>query len=269
MAAQNREKIARLYTQRHQLREGVFGEKPYANFGYWIRPDLTIDEACDALTELVATAASIGPGERVLEVGCGYGAGAVYYTQRFHPTSVTGIDATEVRIKTGQDFIANHGLSDIIQIRLGDATALDFQPATFTNVIGIECAFHFQTRQAFLREAARVLVPGGRLALADIIPQRGADLNKLFSVAPSFSVHENFYDADIYAHHLRAAGLGDVRIESITDRTTTPFADYLERVGKETAGMRGLNFINTASQYRQLRDAGADYVLVSARRFSS
>jgi cyclopropane fatty-acyl-phospholipid synthase-like methyltransferase len=266
MASQKKEEIARLYTQRHELREGVFGDKPYANFGYWTHSDITIDEACDALTDLVATAAGIGPGSRVLEVGCGYGAGAVRYTQSCRPASVLGIDATELRIDKGREYIAQQGLADTVQIRVGDATHLDLDDEAFTQVIAVECAFHFPTRRDFLREAARVLVPGGRLAVADIIPRYGVDLPKLLSVAPSFKVAENFYDAAVYAGFLREVGFESIQIRSITDRTTTPFTDYLERVGRQTPGMRGLNFVRTAQIYRQLCDAGADYVLVSAQK---
>ena len=39
------------YTRRHKLRKGMFGEKPYANYGYWVREGMTIDEAGDALTD--------------------------------------------------------------------------------------------------------------------------------------------------------------------------------------------------------------------------
>jgi microcystin synthetase protein McyJ len=266
MGSRNQEQIARLYTKRHDLREGVYTDKPYANFGYWDRDDMTINEACDALTLRVAGAAGIGPGDRVLEAGCGYGASAVCYTQHCRPASVIGIDVTEIRIQTGREYVTQHGLGETIQLQMADATALPFGAGAFTKILAIECAFHFDTRQDFMREAGRVLAAGGRLAVADIIPRTDTDLEHLAALAPSFSVRANFYDAVTYENYLRQAGFDDVRIEDITERTTTPFTEYVERVGRQTPGMRGVNFLRTANLYRQYRDAGAEYVLVSARR---
>ena len=50
-----------------------------------------------------------------------------------------------------------------------DATALAFPDNCFDNLICVEAAFHFHTRDAFLREAFRVLKPQGCLVMADAV----------------------------------------------------------------------------------------------------
>jgi ubiquinone/menaquinone biosynthesis C-methylase UbiE len=269
------EEIIKLYTKRHGFREDVFGDKPYANLGYWDRDGMTLAEACDALTDLVASTARLGPGDRVLEVGCGYGASAVYYTQRYRPSSVIGIDATEIRIKAGQEYIAQQGLGDVIQLRLGDATSLEFEEATFTKVLAIECAFHFDTRQDFLREAARVLAPGGILAMTDVIPKRRVDPKKFLDRGPPvlgevcLEIPANAYDADVYAGYLKEAGFEAIRVESINDKTRLPFADHMDRLARERGGDRGAKLATIAQRHREQEAAGADYVLVAAHRSTS
>ena len=275
MPSERAEKIARVYSQRHgEARRDVFGEKPYANFGYWNREGMTAEEACDALTDETARIIGIGPGDRVLEVGCGYGAGAVLYTSRYHPASVMGIDITDVRVQGAREYVAKHGLSGTIEFRLGSATDVDSPAESFSKVIAIECAFHFETRRDFFREAARVLVPGGRMGLTDIVSRPGvtredflAHIHFPIGSEGGLDVPENVYDAATYAAQLRDAGFDEVRVDPITDRSLAAFARHLERVARASEGELGATRRRVADAFRDVVDSKvADYVLVSARR---
>jgi microcystin synthetase protein McyJ len=260
------------YTRRHSGREGLFGEQPFANYGYWTREGMTLAQAAEALTELVATAAGLGPGDRVLDVGAGYGAGAVVYAQRCRPQSIVGIDITEIRIEEGRKYVAKHGLSEIIELRLGSATAMEFADASFDKLVSVECAFHFDTRRDFLREAARVLKPGGTLALTDMIPRRGVDPRNYqrgeltLNSGVCLDNATNAYDADRYAGYLREAGFEAVRIESIVEWTRLRFAETLVTMADREGGERGTQWRNSAQRLRELVERGEDYVLVVARR---
>ena len=179
-----------------------------------------------------------------------------------------------------QDVVAHYtvrhggrdGLSDVITLQLGSATALAFADARFDKLVSVECAFHFDTRVDFLREAARVLKPGGTLALTDIIPRSGIDPatymrgEKTLGSGICLDNLDNAYHADVYARHLREAGFEAVRIESIVDWTRLPFAQALDAMGARDGGARGAGWQRTAARLRQLIDLGEDYVLVVARR---
>jgi microcystin synthetase protein McyJ len=273
MFSQKTQDIAKLYTERHATRGGVFGEAPHANYGYWTREGMSIDAACESLTDAVAGAAGIGPGDRVLDVGCGYAAGAVHIMKSRQPASMVGIDATDIRIESAREYIQKQGFSHKISVQVGDATALDFGDGAFSRLIAIECAFHFNTRLDFLREAARVLAPGGGLGMSDIILRRGADPEEFrarvhFPVGSNgrMDVPENVYDADAYADLLRGLGFEEVRIEVITDQTLPPFIVHLEGVARRLKDERGARRLRAAQIYREYIDLGLEYVLVSARK---
>ena len=260
------------YTRRHTERGDLFGNQPFANYGYWTRDGLTLEQASEALTELVAATAGLAPGDAVLDVGCGYGAGAVVYAKRCRPDSIIGIDVTPVRIEEGHRYVASHGFSDVINLRLGNATAMDFTDARFDKLVSVECAFHFDTRAAFLREAARVLKPGGTLALTDMIPRRGvnpADYLRGEKTVNSGVVLDNAgnaYDADVYAQHLREAGFTDIRIESIVAWTRARFVEALHGVAARAGGEKGEAILRSARRIQQFIELGEDYVLVAARK---
>lgn len=272
MKSQKTADVIAHYTARHDFRGDTFGSQPFANYGYWTRPGMTIEQASEELTDLVARTAGISAGDRVLDVGCGYGANAVCYTKKYQPTSVIGIDVTEVRIKSGTGYVAQHGLSQLIQLQLGDATAMTFADASFDRVISVECAFHFDTRRDFLREAARVLAPGGTLALSDMIPRRGVDPKTYMTghraqiSGVCLDMPVNAYDADVYAAHLHEAGFVDVRVDSIVDQARLPFAQALHALGEKTGGERGATIMQMAQRIRDYVTAGEDYVLVFARK---
>jgi microcystin synthetase protein McyJ len=272
MLSRQAEVIAKFYTERHAMRQGIFGDRPFANYGYWSRDGMTFADASEALTELVARESGMGPGDRVLEVGCGYGASAVYYVQRFQPAHVHGLDVTAVRIQTGQEYVARHGLQDRITLQLGDATALPFEATSFDRVLAIECAFLFDTREAFFREAGRVLGPGGVLALTDLLPRPDVDPEQTlyrdlpFGAQTQVYLPANVYHADVYRDHLHRAGFADVRIDTITAQTRARFVEELARLAARTPGEQGEKLLAVAQRNRDHIAAGAEYVLVVARK---
>jgi len=264
--------VATHYTRRHAQRGDLFGDQPYANYGYWTEPGQTMAQAAAALTRLVAESAQLAQGDQVLDVGCGYGAGAVVFARDYGVARVTGIDVTEVRIAEGQRYVAAQGCADRIELRMGNATRMDFADASFDKLVSVECAFHFDTRVDFLREAARVLRPGGLLALTDMIPRRGADpaayQRGVRAVGTEVCLDNpaNAYDADTYAAHLRAAGFEVLRLDSIIEQTRIPFVAALERAAARADVTRGAQMRQSVARLRELIAGGEDYVIVVARK---
>jgi ubiquinone/menaquinone biosynthesis C-methylase UbiE len=118
--------------------------------------------------ELMLRLAKLQPGEAVLDVACGTGTLAIAAKRRTGSDgSVTGVDASAEMIERARAKAGRSGL-DLAFVN-GTAQELPFKDAQFDIVIGTLMLHHLSkpARSAFVREAARVLKPAGRLLLID------------------------------------------------------------------------------------------------------
>jgi SAM-dependent methyltransferase len=195
----------------------------YLNLGYW-KTARTIDEACAALATLVAEAAAMGPNDDVVDVGFGFADQDMLWIERFAPRHITGLNVTPVQVRVARQRLQRRGLADRITLIEGSATAMPLPDACCDIVTAVECAFHFHTRADFLAEAFRVLRPGGRLVLADVIraaPEPEALRRRVQDFAWSQFAQKFAVPADNadqrapYAAKLNAAGFATVDVTPI------------------------------------------------------
>ncbi|TNC09581.1 class I SAM-dependent methyltransferase [Methylobacterium terricola] len=103
---------------------------------------------------------------RVLDLGCG--GGHVSYRAAPYVAEVVACDITPAMLEAVAAAAAERGLSNIT-VRQAAAEALPFPPASFDAVLCRFSAHHWQDLEAGLREARRVLKPGGRGVLIDTV----------------------------------------------------------------------------------------------------
>ncbi len=128
-------------------------------------------------------------GDRVLDAACGPGTYALRFAPRVR--SVVGLDYTPAMLSKARSTAQKAGL-DNVSFSRGDVTAIPFRSGSF-NVVA--CGFsihHLLDPAAAVREFARILARGGRLALMDIIvaePGRPDVNNRIEKVRDNSHVH--------------------------------------------------------------------------------
>jgi SAM-dependent methyltransferase len=156
----------------------------FMNYGY-VDPaapeaEMSADELAAASRRLYeAVLPADGPLGRVLEVGCGRGAGAAFVLDSRPVTSYLGLDLSSENIRMCRRLAAPgparsaEGRSrpsqpPAVEFAVADARRLPVPDAAFDTVFSVEAAQHFEDRVRFYREVARALVPGGRFYFASI-----------------------------------------------------------------------------------------------------
>jgi cyclopropane-fatty-acyl-phospholipid synthase len=158
--------------------------------GIFSRGATTLEEAQETKLDLVCTKLALQPGERVLDVGCGWGSFALHAASRYG-VNVVGITLSPSQAELARRRIADAGLGDKIEILLSDYRALEGEQ--FDAISSIGMVEHVGERQidVYAQQLASLLRPGGRLLNHGIARLRHTDPD-----AGPFSERYVFPDAE-------------------------------------------------------------------------
>ena len=122
----------------------------------------TLEEAQRTKLELVCTKLGLKPGERVLDVGCGWGS-LVLHAAREHGVRITGVTLSEPQAARARERAAAEGLSDLVDVHVMDWR--DLAGERFDAIASIGMVEHVGNANidAYAARLAELLVPGGRL----------------------------------------------------------------------------------------------------------
>lgn len=136
------------------------------HFGYWDGTARTHSASVLRMNEVIADTAGLRPGQSVLDAGCGVG-GTSSWLAAERGCQVVGVTLSAAQVRHARRRAAELGLSDRCTFLEQDFLRLELADATFDVVWAQESVCHVPAKDAFLREAFRVLKPGGRLVCAD------------------------------------------------------------------------------------------------------
>lgn len=156
-------------------------------------------------------------GMKILDVGSGLGNTVLAIAEKVKPTGrAVGVDFSESAIAISQEKAEKAGLKGVTEFKLGDAENLPFGDETFDAVIS-ECVVCLvPDKQKALDEKVRVLKPGGRVVMHDVVvhapmPEAMRSNPALYCGCIGGAV--SIYD---YKTMMEKAGLQEIRIVDFT-----------------------------------------------------
>ncbi len=129
---------------------------------YWAAGAETLEEAQEAKLELVCKKLRLGEGERVLDVGCGWGSFVIHAARR-HGVRAVGITLAERQAELARERVREAGVADRVEIRVADYREISDGP--FDAIASIGMVEHVGEEQidVYARRLWTLLRPGGRL----------------------------------------------------------------------------------------------------------
>jgi SAM-dependent methyltransferase len=213
--------------------KGRFGSSLYAEGvdTHGVEPAISASLGCGVPTAV----ADLHEGEIVLDLGSGAGADVLLCARRVGPTGrAIGIDMTDEMLELARRNAADAGIRNV-EFRAGYLEALPIADASVDVVIS-NCVINLSgDKPRVLAEAARVLKPGGRFAVSDVVADGEMDEATRADLAAWTGCIAGALTATDYRDALTAAGLHDVDIRP-THRVHENAAAAIIRARKPRVG---------------------------------
>ena len=268
------------YNDKQKVREHYDRTSPYyQNFwgmhlhhGYWISGEETKEKAQIQLVEHLAQAAGLGPGCRILDVGCGFGASSIYLVKNYG-AEATGITISSIQVEMARKAAAIDGVK--ARFLLMDAEEMKFEQS-FDVVWSIESISHYQQKERFFASAGQCLKSRGTLAIIDWFKKERLTQSeyKKFIQPIEKGMLVELDTMEDYAAFLRSNGLQIMHNEILNKNCSKTWDVCLDIVKNKAlwrvAAENGSEFVDFLRAFRAMRAGFASgnfiYGLVIAKR---
>jgi len=251
------------------------------HFGYYITGKEKLPEASLNLNKVLATKAKVKKTDRVFDAGCGVGGSLIWLVKNKGVTGL-GMSVAPTEIDRARQIAQSENISDRANFSVGDYRKTHLPGNSFDVVWAIESVCHAEEKADFIKEAYRLLKPGGRLAVADgflgsdKLPQIQKD--EVQAWVNGWAV-PNLASTQSFERNLKKAGFKSINVDDktanvmkfsrflyIAGRTVAPpISRLLVALGKRTEVGAG-NVSAAVGQYKTLKKGYWKYCMVTAEK---
>ncbi|KOG55438.1 MULTISPECIES: SAM-dependent methyltransferase [Streptomyces] len=159
--SRDRRAVSHHYDVGNDFYERVLGPSMVYSCAYW-SPGSTLEEAQRDKLDLVCRKLALRPGERLLDVGCGWGSMALH-AAREYGVRVTGVTLSREQAAYARKRVADEGLTEQVDIRIQDYRDVKDGPYEAISSIGMAEHVGADRYRDYARTLHALLRPGGRL----------------------------------------------------------------------------------------------------------
>lgn len=163
----DRKAISYHYDTSNEFFQKILGPTMVYTSGIWEEGD-DLDAAQRRKLDLLYTKLRLKPGERLLDIGCGWGVPAIHAAREFGAQSL-GVTLSEKQADWARRFVREAGVEDRCRIEVRDYRDLN-EPGSFDKIVMMEVGEHFGYAEfeGYFRKCFELLKPGGQLMIQQI-----------------------------------------------------------------------------------------------------
>jgi cyclopropane-fatty-acyl-phospholipid synthase len=159
-------RVAEHYEHDPEIFQMVLGKRRAYSTAIWSQADDTLDTAQERKCQSIVARLALAPGDRVLDVGCGWGS-VLLYLAKHKEVSIDALTLSQRQRDEVSRLAVESGVSEKIRLILEHFETADLPEESYDAIYFVGSIVHMKHREAVLARAARLLKPGGRLFISD------------------------------------------------------------------------------------------------------
>lgn len=188
------------------------------HYGFWDINTLTHRQALWNLNYQIANHAQIKSTEYVLDAGCGVGGTSIFLANNIG-CKVHGISLSPFQIEKAKNNKSRFDKNNLSEFSCQNYCKTNFKDNTFDVIFGIESICYSEPKEDFLKEAFRILKPGGRLIVADFFLRNANNKNEqeLINKWEKTWAIKSFINNDQFCEDIKKTGFTNTLIKDISE----------------------------------------------------